>query len=182
MDKRAAFQQWLPVGILAVAGACLYVGLTDKSPGSRTPPSARSAQAQESVNRHLEKTAEKLEMERRRMQVENARMALEYANSAPDPQYAPPTREGAELIHDQRTEKLAEDLGVDSQRTLPTNPMDLIHQQLFEAQRNREMTDAYKKAYAAQFIENARRGGYEIKLNDEFRVISVKPIRRPSSY
>lgn len=176
MDKKLDPQQMLPLAILAVAGVLLYIGLTDSGKPS---PSARSARVQDSVNKHLEKTAEKLEMQRQRMQVENARLAMEYSRTMPDRPIAPPG-EGAELIHDQRSERIAEDLGVERRQESPTNPMDMIHQQLFEAQRSQQLSEAYKKAYAQQFIENARRGGYEVKLSDDFRVLSVKPIRRPS--
>lgn len=37
-----------------------------------------------------------------------------------------------------------------------------------------------KEEYARQFIENARRGGYNIELSDELEVIRVTPIRKPS--
>lgn len=37
-----------------------------------------------------------------------------------------------------------------------------------------------KEEYARQFIENARRGGYEIELSDDLEVIRSTPIRKPS--
>lgn len=38
-----------------------------------------------------------------------------------------------------------------------------------------------KNEYARQFIENARRGGYEIELSEDLEVIKSTPIRSPSN-
>lgn len=42
------------------------------------------------------------------------------------------------------------------------------------------MSDAEKREYARQYIENARRGGYAIELNDNLEVIKWTPLRKPS--
>ncbi len=42
------------------------------------------------------------------------------------------------------------------------------------------MTDAEKREYARQYIENARRGGYVIELNEYLEVIKWTPMRKPS--
>jgi len=45
-----------------------------------------------------------------------------------------------------------------------------------------QIADAqYRKEYAKQFIENARKNGYHITLSDEMEVTSVKPIRQPTN-
>lgn len=172
-------QQWLPVGILAIAGVLLYSGLTSKDEvGAKAE---HKAKVQATVNKHLERTAEELEMQRRRAQIENARLALDYQNSAPGQAYKNP-REGIDLERDLREERVAEDLGRgESSPDGPNNPMDLIHQQIFVDQKNHEADEAYKREYARQFIENARRGGYEVRLSEDYRVLSVKPIRRPTN-
>ncbi len=38
-----------------------------------------------------------------------------------------------------------------------------------------------KKEYARQYIENARKAGYHITLNDQLEVVSMKAIRKPTS-
>lgn len=38
-----------------------------------------------------------------------------------------------------------------------------------------------KNEYARQFIENARKGGYEIELSEDLEVIKATPIRSPSN-
>lgn len=42
------------------------------------------------------------------------------------------------------------------------------------------MTPDEKKEYARQYIENARRGGYLIELDDNMEVIKSTPIRKPT--
>jgi hypothetical protein len=39
-----------------------------------------------------------------------------------------------------------------------------------------------KKAYAREWIENARKGGYHIELNENLEVIKSVPIRKPSEF
>lgn len=168
----------VPAVIIGAAGVLLLAGLLHNG-DDKSKVSARSARAQEAVNKHLARTAEQLEIQRRRMQIESSKLALTYLESQQGKRYEPP-REGAELLSNDTSEMVARDLGVDKVQPLPANPMDLIHHQIFEEQSQRHMSEAFKREYARQFIENARRGGYEIRLSDDFRVLSVKPIRRPS--
>jgi hypothetical protein len=44
----------------------------------------------------------------------------------------------------------------------------------------KSMTPEEKKEYARQYIENARRGGYLIELDDNMEVIKSTPIRKPT--
>ena len=44
----------------------------------------------------------------------------------------------------------------------------------------KSMTPEEKKEYARQYIENARRGGYLIELDQNMEVIKSTPIRKPS--
>lgn len=179
MKKKFDAQQWLPVAILAIAGALLYIGLTDNGPTREAAPSARSAHAQQVVNKYLSSTAEKLAMQRKLAEVQAQKINMDYPSTAPGTAYVAP-REGGELKEDQRADAVAEDLGVGPKVAMPTDPMSLIHHQIFEEQRAREMNDAFKKEYARKFLENARRGGYDVVLSEDFRVISVKPLRRPT--
>ena len=42
--------------------------------------------------------------------------------------------------------------------------------------------EAYRKEYVRQFLDNARRAGWEIRLDDDYRVISAKRIRTPATF
>ncbi len=44
----------------------------------------------------------------------------------------------------------------------------------------KSMTPAEKKQYAKQYVENARKDGFEIELNENLEVTKSTPIRKPS--
>lgn len=175
------FQKLLPVVFVAAAGILLYLGLSDSGQSSRAGNLARDERVQASANEHLRRTAEKMEMERRQQALRSWQLVNEYGKTVGERAYAPP-REGAELQEGNSAESVARDLGrVRDQLDLENaSASELIHHQLFEAQ-NAEMQDkAFRDEYARQFIENARRGGWEIKLDANYKVISVKKIDRRS--
>lgn len=175
------FQKLLPVAFVAAAGILLYLGLSDSGQSSRAGNLARDERVQASANEHLRRTAEKMEMERRQQALRSWQLVNEYGKTVGERAYAPP-REGAELQEGNSAESVARDLGrVRDQLDLENaSASELIHHQLFEAQ-NAEMQDkAFRDEYARQFIENARRGGWEIKLDANYKVISVKKIDRRS--
>lgn len=57
-----------------------------------------------------------------------------------------------------------------------------IHGHLKNVHDETEYDLAYKDAYVKEFIENARRAGYEVTVNSDLEVIKVKKIRRPSGF
>lgn len=168
-------QQMVPLLVIAAAVGLLAAGLQGKK---AEKVSMNTPEVQQKVSKHLELTAQQLEIQRRRLAIENSKMIMDYSQSEPESAFAP-QKEGVELMTDQTAEQVARDIGrrQADPTQMPNTPADLIHHQLFQEQQNREQSEAYKKEYARQFIENARRGGWDIKLNDEYRVISVKPIR-----
>ena len=52
-----------------------------------------------------------------------------------------------------------------------------IQQELFNQDFAASYDDSYKRKYAEQFIENARRGGFEVRLDQNFKVIGVTKLR-----
>ncbi len=60
--------------------------------------------------------------------------------------------------------------------------VDGIRQQLQRAYEDQEYNEAYKKAYIHEFVENARREGFEVSINDDLEVVRVRRIREPSGY
>lgn len=65
-----------------------------------------------------------------------------------------------------------------SSGALPSNQ---INQKSYQDQVNNLQTEQARKQYAREFIENARKNGYHIKLSNTLEVISVEPIRDPQS-
>lgn len=59
-------------------------------------------------------------------------------------------------------------------------PDEEITQKLQNQEIRKAQEEAYKKEYSRQYIENARKNGYNIILDDNLNVIKATPIRRPS--
>jgi len=87
-----------------------------------------------------------------------------------------------ELNSSEIGEKLSQDLNKNMAlyKGKPTSPDELLQMELFNASEQNKLDEAYKEAYAKHFIENARRDGWEIKLNKNYKIISAKPILKPN--
>lgn len=140
----------------------------------------RSEKYEKSVNKNLMVTNESMTMARQRMQIENSVLAKDFNSTTAQSAYAP-QQGGVDLSGDSRAAEIANELGRgDKKPATFENPNDVIQKELFNQQQQAEYSRAYKEEYARQFVENARRGGYQIKLGEDFKVISVRPIRTPS--
>lgn len=176
-----SLQQLVPVFLVLAAGFILYLGLSDSEESGSQKHLRKNEKAQAYANEHLRRTAEQIEITQRRQALRSWKQVDDFKKSVGETAYEAPT-EGADLQEAGHEEGVAKDLGVargDSTNGGP-NASDLIHQQMFEAQIAQAQDQSYREAYARQFIENARRGGWDVRLDDNFRVISVKKIRSPS--
>ncbi|MBX3039807.1 MAG: hypothetical protein KF789_03735 [Bdellovibrionaceae bacterium] len=181
-ENRNSFdwQQLMPVVLIAAAGLLLFFGLKGGGGSSKnTKNLVKDEKVQSNVNEHLRKTAEKIEMAKRQQAIRSWQLVNDYSRSVGEQAYVPPS-EGANLQETDSAHEVAKDLGrsYDGSSAGSGNASDLIHQQMFEAQISQQADKAYKDAYASQFIENARRAGWDVKLDDNFKVISVKKIQR----
>lgn len=173
------------VALLLLIGAIvlliLYLGSDGKKKKSlETSQAVKSEKYEKSVNKHLMVTNETIEMQRQRMEIENARFAKDLDAASAQPKYVAP-QEGADLATDHRASDIADLLGRGERKPESfETPNDIIQKELFNRQQMDEYSKAYKEEYARQFVENARRGGYKVQLDDNFKVISVSPIRKPS--
>lgn len=168
----------MPVALIAAAGFLLFVGLSGGgSPSKNRKNLAKDEKVQSNVNEHLRKTAEKIEMAKRQQALRSWQLVNDYSRSVGETAYTPPT-EGANLQETGNAHEVAKDLGRYEDSGGSGNASDLIHQQLFEAQIAQQQDKAYRDEYARQFIENARRAGWDVKLDANFKVISVKKIER----
>lgn len=68
-----------------------------------------------------------------------------------------------------------------SSYTRPESPAEVIQMEMYKQKMQEQADEAYRQEYARQFKENALRNGYEIELDQNLEVISVKPLRQPSS-
>lgn len=172
----------LAVLLFVGAGALILMsmGTEQARKGSVAPASVKTEKFEKSVNKHLMYTNEKMDLQRRRMEIENARLATDFNATKSQATYQPQTS-GVDLSTDSRAAEVANEIGRGVRNEDEAlSPHDVIQKELFNADQNAEYTQAYKVEYARQFVENARRGGYKVILDDQYRVKQVIPIRNPS--
>ena len=144
-------------------------------------PQTKTAEYQRSVNRHLMMTNERINLEKRRAAIDAYDVENRFRAAEKQQNYAPSNR-GLDLSTDQRVYEIANDLGRgEKQAQDPSTPSEVVQAELYAIEQSNEYNQAYREEYARQFVENARRGGYRVKLSEDLsRVISVTPIRNPS--
>ncbi len=128
------------------------------------------------VDTHLKDTAFSLEADRRQRQSE----AYQQLNKLHNTMAEDPYRESTEfsLESDPYMQSLSEDLN--RSRQAPADqltPEEIVQQRLYEDNQLQKASESYRESYAQQFIENARKGGWEVELGPNFEVLSVKKIR-----
>lgn len=133
------------------------------------------------VNRHLKETALTLEHKKLQQQQEANRILDRYSNSYQQNTYE--QNSGLSFETDTNMQRLTDELNrsvelSDNELT----PEQIIHNELLNRQLLDKENRAYTEAYMKQFVENARAGGWEIKLGPNLEVLSVKKLkpRRPS--
>jgi hypothetical protein len=172
----------LPLLLLLLAGFFVFLFLLPED-SKKAPIDQSIVKAKEferKVNKHLFQTSQQMEISRERAELEAAKLMDQGIHSVPgvDPEKAP---HPFDISTDSRAEALVRELGRDVKAPgAPSGPNDLIQAELFEAQQMQAYSEDYKKEYARQFIENAKNAGYAVKLNDQYKVISVKPLRKPA--
>lgn len=142
--------------------------------------SATSKKAEVLVNKHLWMTSKAQELAQDRMKAQN-----EYTNPQVGdsiwPQGQPPQKQlGVDHSADTNENTAFQDLNRYRKDLRVQTPDHVIQAQISDENRRREYEEAYRAEYAKQFVENARRNGYDVRLNEDYVVISVRPIRNPS--
>lgn len=178
----------LLLALLLLTGAVVlifsYIATDDKNLKehvSGTEPVFKSDKYEKSVNRHLMLTNEKMKLEHQRAKLESARLLNNDFNKSSAQQ--PFMNENKlDLSSENRAAEVAKEIGRDRDRKEEViSPDDIVQKDLFNEQQMQEYTQAYRAEYARQFVENARRGGYNVILSEDLtRIISVTPLRAPS--
>lgn len=164
------------------AGALIYLYFTsglEKSEHAKAASKIKSADYEKRVNQHLLSTNEKMELHRKKMEIENsASVAKAYRPSAQE-KYE--NSNHLDLAYDNSGAEVAKELGRVRGHAEIDSPADAIQNEMYHQQMDREMQEQEKIAYAQEFVDNARRGGWEVKLSPDLStVISVRPIRQGS--
>lgn len=179
-EKKSKENRLLPLLLIGAGGLILLWAFMGGAGGSSL--SLKDPEVQNRINQHLSKTSEAIEMRKTGMVIQNTKSALEYSKSRPGVAVSAPS-EGSDLREDFRADMVAEDLG----RTSPQDNLgqhssatDAIQSQVFEQEIQQMEDAAYKAEYARQFVENAKKAGWDVLLDENYQVISVKKGRNPS--
>lgn len=184
MSKQPSSQKDSPMilALILFIGAGVLVFAYLAGDGNKTstgaPRVVKSEKFERSVNRHLMLTNERMELEKRRMAVENAKtMNNNFSSTKSQNIYENDGR--LDLSSDTRSEEIARELGRGPREQTVESPHDVIQSELYGEELSQAHSQAYREEYARQFVENARRGGYKVKLSSDLsRVISVQPIKK----
>lgn len=135
------------------------------------------------VDAHLKDTAFNIEADKRQRQIE----AYQQLNKLKDSSAQSPYRESKDfsLESDPYMQSLTQELDRSQGPSPWQTPEQIIQERLYENQQLQKASEAYREAYAEQFIENARKGGWQVELGPNFEVLSVKKIqtrRNPSLF
>lgn len=168
-----------PILFLLLAAFFVFLFLLPDDKAKSGKEVVQSKEFADKVNKHLFRTTQKMELTRERAAVEAAELASKGIDSNPgiDPME---TAHPLDVSTDDRADALVKALGREVQSPGSAKaPSELIQAELFEAQQLNAYTESYKKEYARQFVENAKKAGYLVKLNDQYKVISVQRLKKP---
>ncbi len=136
-------------------------------------------QSENAINDHLKRTARKIEEGKIKVQVEN----LQSKNAANRIEMQSTdfssTSHSNDFKSDPRLDELTQSLGKNKKEPAPPkSPKEVIQAQMYDNQQWNEYTLSYRQSYADKFVENARRQGWVIKLDSEYKIISAKPLKK----
>lgn len=149
--------------ILGYAGFFFYNQNQKKTPEGKIEQSSRNVD--DVVNKYLAQTTE--QMAREKLEKDKA-----LYRALTQPVKINPTQVGPNPEDIPREQQISKDRQM--------TPSEVINAQVYDQQAQAKQEALDKKAYAREFIENARRGGYEIELDSDNKVIKSTPIRKPS--
>lgn len=170
------------LALLLVAGAVL-IGAYAWNEGRETPRERRTASidVQDPVSRQrLESMVNHhVQMTNRQMEIEKEKIKMEASFSIPQVGQFVVQKDGSKPFNlnvDRNEQNAVRDLR--DNRTLTMSANDVIQNELLHGGQPSAPAydEEYRREYARQFIENARRNGYEVTLSPDFKVIGVRQI------
>lgn len=127
------------------------------------------------VNRHLKMTHQQLEVQRTRTQLENFKTVPAIGDRLV-PYEKPEVEGGVDLSPDRNELNAARDLRRKTDYNA-NSPHHEIQSDMANVESMNQYSEDYKRQYIEQFIANARAGGYDIEVDDDFVVTKVKKIK-----
>lgn len=170
---------------LILFGLAFLLGVVAYIAGQRSEPpvdnEAKRAVSEEqrrkleaSVNRHIQMTNRKIETDKEKVKIEAGftipRVGMLVAKPVTEEQMT------LDLRSDQNEMNPVRDLDRRANTSTTQSARDIVQAEMADQQDYQVLEEQYKKEQARQFIENARRNGYDVKLGPDYRVIEVRPI------
>lgn len=168
----------LGLTLLLLSGIFMFLYLLPDEKPKLNKTVQNEKEFESKVNKHLFSTSQKMELQRKKMEIETADIAAKRPSQSQNEES--PER-GVDFTPDPRATALLNILRREVNGSPgPEGSNDLIQTELFELEQLQHYSEEYKKEYARQFVENARQAGYNVKMNDQYKIISVTPIRKPA--
>lgn len=155
---------------LLLAGGLLFFGGNKNTKNSDDQVSLKNPETLEKINRHMQDTNRQMYLQEQKAYIESKKSYNEFHKAPSQQPYQVDHSEVSIPQYEEGPQNFA----------MPKDPHDLIQEELFREQADRQYTEAYKKEYARQFVENAKAAGWLIKLDASYRIISVRPLRKPA--
>ncbi len=128
-----------------------------------------------SVNRHIQMTNRKIEIDREQIKVE-AGFTIPRVGHLVNQE----RKESPSVPLDLRGDRNEYNSARDIERRIESAPSqsadNVIHSEMAERELQRHAEEAYRREYARQYVENARRNGYHVELDSEYKIQSVKEL------
>jgi hypothetical protein len=161
--------------VLAIAGAFFFLKKSEKvvsADMSKTEQNLSVKEQDEVVNKYLQATSQSVLLDRAKAD----RFLLEAKAQITKQEKANREKQ------DRENEKIPLERQIWKEPKVGAldSPADIVNSKTNDTKFKAQPDEIDKKAYAREWIENARKGGYHIELNENLEVIKSVPIRKPS--
>lgn len=185
MNRRSASsarRDKVQLGFLLMFGsaALIFFAASEEAPQdssqlSSTSVSARTPEVERIVNKHLLETNHRLEMQRSRRMVENFKSAPQVGQRLVSPQ-GTQLMDGVAMHGDKNQEEASLRVGRDRAQVHYDSPAQRVQAELADQQRQAYAQAKAKEEYAQKFVENARRGGWNVILDENYVIVDVQKV------
>jgi hypothetical protein len=146
------------------------------------PPAIENVQTgevQSLVNKNLRETSEKIEQQQNRIKIENSAVKINPRDLMPITVKKPPAPLPLEPAKKQENSKNS--LNQNPKFSPPIDrgsPRSVIEEELANKQADQMAKEKFKREYIRQYIENAKKDGWNVVVDSEGNIKSVSPIKK----
>jgi hypothetical protein len=154
-----------------------HVANQRRSVSAVNPEGQMESRIGESITRHMTDTRIRQEMMIRRQELDNAQLR-EGLEGDEAPMMAESSVVGPLMDHDKSSERVFEDLDLNSRGYTAISPHDKINARLASRKWLNEVERAERVNFVRTFVRSAYDRGYEVQLNENLVVIGVRKIQK----